>query len=303
LLDGATKYVARVLVEVATSIDSSLLAPGGSAGAAGDLLAQRLTKAGALEAIAVMLLLGWRMTTGGRIGRTAWSLLVVLACLASALRDAVPAACVAAVLATPAFRLRFPVRERQPRPLRCLPHGEHALLAATALALVGIGVALTQSTSTTRSPRVAFPDAVATLPGATLGAADPREVALAGANARWQHWTLPARSADAPSSASLTVDYVTSSNGFDGDTLAAALRAGGYRLLSTKHVPIGSAPATLRSFTGTAGDGMTSISWTPDGVPGHLAVVISYEPDGVTDADAAAATSVAARLAAASAAS
>jgi hypothetical protein len=301
LLDTATKYAARAVVEIAVSIDSSLLAPGGSTAAAGDLLAQRLTKAGALEAIAVMVLLGWRMTTGGRFSRTAWSLLVVVVCLASALRDAVPAACVAAALAAPAFRLRIPALERQPRPLRCLPHGEPALLAATAVAFVGIGVALTQSTPATRSPRVAFPDAVETLPGAAPGAADPREVALAGANAYWQHWTLPARPVGAPSSASLTVDYVTTTNGFDGDTLAAALRAGGYRLLSTRQVSVGSAPAVLRSFAGSAGDGMTSISWTPDGVPGHLAVVISYEPDGVTAADAAAATAVAARLAAASA--
>lgn len=302
LLDDATKYVARGLVEVASSVDSSLLAPGGSAGAAGDLLARRLTESGAFEAAAVLLLLCWRMATGRRLARVAWSVFVVVVCFASALREAVPAACVAAALAAPAFRLRFPTREHQREPLRCLPHGEPALLAATAVALAGIGVVLAQSAPTARPANVAFPQAVANLPGAALGSADPREVALAGANARWQHWTLPAAANGAPSSASLTVDYVTSSNGFDGDTLAAALRAGGYRLLTTKQVAIGSAHAVLRSFGGSAGDGMTLVSWTPDAVPGQLAVVTVYEPDGVAGSDAGVATTVAAQLATASAA-
>jgi hypothetical protein len=297
LLDAATRFVARAMVVVATTIDSALLAPGGSATAAGDLLAQKLTREGALEAAAVMVLLGWRMTVGGRLARVAWSVFVVVVCMGAALRHAVPAACVAAALATPAFRLRLPDRERQPEPLRCLPRGEPVLLAATTIALAGVAVLSTGvPPAATRPQVVAFPDVVAKTPGAVAGTADAREVALAGAGAQWRHWTLPAAANGLPSSAALTVDYVTSSNGFDGDTLGAALRAGGYRALSTKRVFAGAERATLRSFAGGAGDGITVISWTPNAAPGDLAVVTVYEPDGVAPADASAATTLAKRL-------
>lgn len=304
LLDTATKFAARAAVEVAAAVDPSVLAPGGSAAAAGDLLAQRLTRAGALEAAAVMALLGWRMTTGRRAAKAAWSALTVVVCFGAALRDAVPAACLAAALTTPAFGLRFPPRERQPEPLRCLPRGEPTLLAVTAVALAGVGILAAGVVSTAAAPStVAFPDAVAKLPGVTVGVADPREVALAGEHAQWRHWTLPPTGNGLSPSAALTVDYVASGNGFDANTLSAALRAGGYRLQSTKPTVVGRAPATVRSFTGSAGDGLTLLTWSPDGVPGHLAVVTVYEPDGVGPADASAATTLAGRLAGSGAAS
>lgn len=299
VIDTATKLAARAVVEAAAFVDSSVLAPGGSAAAAGDLLAQRLTRTGALEAAAVMILLGVRLTHGRRIAQAAWSALVVVVCFGAALRNAVPAACVAAALTTPAFGLRFPTRERQPAPLRCLPQGEPTLLAVTAAALAGVGILAAGVVPTGRpaSNVVAFPDVVARLPGVTVGAADPREVALAGEHAQWRHWALPSTSNGLPSSASLSIDYVTSANGFDATTLSAALRAGGYRLRSTTSRSLGGIPATVRSFVGAAGDGLTLLTWTPNRVAGHLAVVTVYEPDGARPTDVGAATTLAARLA------
>ncbi len=306
VLDAATKYAARGLVELASTVDSSVLAPGGSASAAGDLLAQRLTRAGALEAAAVMVLLCFRTTNGRRTAKAAWSALVVVVCFGAALRNAVPAGCLATALAIPAFGLRFPSRALQPEPLRCLPRRESTLLAVTAVALAGIGVLaaglVPSSHHSSTMASSAFPDAMAKLPGAAAGAADPREVALAGAGAQWLHWTLPATSNNLSSSASLSVDYVASTNGFDATTLSAALRAGGYHLESTQPAAVGPARATLRSFAGSNGDGLTLLTWTPDSAPGHLAVVTVYEPDGVRPADAAAAQSVAARVASSKAA-
>lgn len=300
LLDGVTRLAARGVVEIAAAVNSTVLAPGGSAAAAGDLLAQRLTRAGAFEATAVMVLLCFRMTTGRHAAKLAWSALVVVVCFGAALRNAVPAACVAAALTTPAFGLRFPSREPQAEPLRCLPRREPTLLAVTAVALAGIGVLATGVVPTARQPGVAspsFPDVVAKVPGVAVGAADPREVALAGAGAQWRHWTLPATGSGLSSSASLSVDYVASGDGFDATTLSAALRAGGYRLQSAQSTAVGRAHATVRSFAGSTGDGLTLLTWTPDGVPGHLAVVTVYEPDGVQPGDVGAAQSLAARLA------
>lgn len=306
LLDAATKFAARGVVDVASAVNSSVLAPGGSAAAAGDLLAQRLTRAGAFEAAAVMALLCFRMTTGRRVAKVAWSALVVVVCFGAALRNAVPAACVASALMIPAFGLRFPSREPQPEPLRCLPRREPTLLAVAAVALAGIGVLATGVVPTASRPSSvaspSFPDVVAKLPGVAVGSADPREVALAGSGAQWRHWTLPATGNGFSSSASLSLDYVASGNGFDATTLSAALRAGGYRLLSTRSTAVGGVHGTVQSFEGAGGDGLTLLTWTPDGVPGHLAAITVYEPDGVQPPDAGAAQTLAARLASSGAA-